>query len=233
MQNTNQYIEICLEGSYSIFKGLAQKDKETIAKHHTLTFIKKGGYIFKQGEKPRGLIWLSSGKAKVFKEGVGGRDQILKMVRPKGLIGYRALFSDYTWAFSSKAIEDSVICVIEKSSLVRIMKKNPDFSLKLIRVIADELEFAYHRTISLSQKHIRSRMSEALLILKDTYGFEEDGKTISASLSREDIANLSNMTTSNAIRTLSNMSAEGIISTKGRKITILNYTTLQHISDMG
>jgi CRP/FNR family transcriptional regulator, polysaccharide utilization system transcription regulator len=233
MQYTNQYIEICLEGSYSIFKGLNQKDKESIAQHHTLSLVKKGAYLFKEGEKPRGLIWLSSGKVKVFREGVGGRDQILKMVRPKGLIGYRTLFSDYTWAFSSKAIEDSVICVIEKSTLVRIMKKNADFSLKLVRLIADELEFAYNRTISLSQKHIRARLSETLLILQDTYGFEEDGKTLSASLSREDIANLSNMTTSNAIRTLSNMSAEGIISTKGRKITILDYTNLQHISDLG
>ena len=38
-------------------------------------------YLFKEGEKPRGLICLASGKVKVFKEGVGGRKQILKMVK--------------------------------------------------------------------------------------------------------------------------------------------------------
>ena len=50
--------------------------------------------LFKEGEKPRGLICLASGKVKVFKEGVGGREQILKMVRQQGFIGYRVLFSD-------------------------------------------------------------------------------------------------------------------------------------------
>ena len=46
------------------------------------------------------------------------------------------------------------------------------------------------------------------MFLKDTYGVEEDESTLSIYLSREDLANLSNMTTSNAIRTLSNFATE-------------------------
>jgi CRP-like cAMP-binding protein len=76
-------------------------------------------------------------------------------------------------------------------------------------------------------------MAESLLILRDTYGFEEDGKTIQVSLSRDDIASLSNMTTSNAIRTISNLSSEGLLETKGRKITILDIISLEHISELG
>ena len=53
------------------------------------------------------------------------------------------------------------------------------------------------------------------------------------SLSREDIANLSNMTTSNAIRTLSNLASEGIIEIAGRKISILDSNHLEHISELG
>jgi CRP-like cAMP-binding protein len=233
MQYTNQYIETCLEGSFSIFKGLTQKEKESIAEHHTITFVKKGGYLFKEGDKPRGLIWVASGKVKVYREGVGGRAQILRMVRPKGLIGYRALFPDYSWSFSATAIDDSVICVIEKSCITRILKKNADFGLKLTKVIADELEFAYNRTISLSQKHIRARIAESLLLLRDTYGYESDGKTLAVLLPREDIANLSNMTTSNAIRTLSIMDDEELIETKGRRIAILDGKELERISELG
>ena len=87
MEYLNPYIELCLEGSFSVFKGLNQRDKEALVRQHTLTIIKKGRFLFKQGEKPRGLICLASGKAKVYKEGVGGRGQILKMVRQQGFIG--------------------------------------------------------------------------------------------------------------------------------------------------
>ena len=233
MQYINPYIELCLEGSSSIFKGLNQKDKETIAQHHTLAIIKKGEHLFKEGEKPRGLICLASGKVKVFKEGVGGREQILKMVRQQGFIGYRAMFSDNTWSVSAAAIEDSAICVLEKNTLVKILKKNADLALKFIKVITEELGFSNNRTVSLTQKHIRGRLAESLLVLRDTYGYEADGKTIRAFLSREDMANLSNMTTSNAIRTLSNLASEGNIEIKGRKISILDSTNLEHISELG
>lgn len=233
MQYTNPYIELCLEGSSSIFKGLNQKDKETLVQQHTLSLIKKGQFLFKEGEKPRGLICLASGKAKVFKEGVGGRGQILKMVRHQGFIGYKNLFSDHPWSVSAVSIEDSAICIFEKSSFVRILKKNPDLSLKFIKVIADELWFSNNRTVSLTQKHIRGRLAESLIILRDAYGFEADGKTIRVLMSREDIANLSNMTTSNAIRTLSNLSSEGIIEITGRRISILDINILEHISELG
>jgi CRP-like cAMP-binding protein len=233
MDYLNPYIELCLEGSSSVFKGLNQKDKETLVRQHTLTILKKSQFLFKEGEKPWGLISLASGKAKVYKEGVGGRSQILKMVRQQGFIGYKTLFSDIPWSVSAIALEDSAICVFEKNSFLKILKKNPDLSIKFIKVIADELWTANNRTVSLTQKHVRGRIAESLLILRDTYGFEADGKSIRVSMSREDLANLSNMTTSNAIRTLSNMSSEGIIEITGRRISILDSRQLEYISEMG
>ena len=96
-----------------------------------------------------------------------------------------------------------------------------------------ELGFSNNRTVSLTQKHIRGRLAESLIVLKDTYGYEKDGKTIRAYLSREDIANLSNMTTSNAIRTLSTFATENVISIDGRKIKILDSRKLDRISTLG
>jgi CRP/FNR family transcriptional regulator, polysaccharide utilization system transcription regulator len=233
MQYINPYIELCLEGPSSIFKGLNQKDKETISQHHSLVHIKKGGIIFKEGEKARGLICVATGKVKVYKDGVGGRQQIVKMVKQQGFIGYRSLFSDYSWTISAGAIEDTTICVFEKSTFVKILKKNPDLALKFIKLLSDELVFSNNRTVSLSQKHIRGRVSESLLLLRDTYGYEADGTTIRIALSREDIASLSNMTTSNAIRTLSNLASEGNIEIKGRRISIIDPANLERISELG
>ena len=65
------------------------------------------------------------------------------------------------------------------------------------------------------------------------YGLEEDGATLSIYLAREDLANLSNMTTSNAIRTLSTFVAERIIALDGRKIKLIDEDRLKKISKMG
>lgn len=233
MQYINPYIELCLEGPFSIFKGLNEKDKEALAQHHTVVIIKKGKYLFREGDKPRGLICLVSGKIKVYKVGVGIRGQILRMMRQQGLLGYKALFTDNPWPVSAIAIEDSAACIFEKKSFLKVLKQNPDLAIKIIRVIADELVISHNRIISLTQKHVRGRLAESLLILRDTYGYEADGVTIRVTLSREDLANFSNMTTSNAIRTLSNLAAEGIIEINRRRISILDNIALEHISELG
>ena len=89
-----------------------------------------------------------------------------------------------------------------------------------IRQLSIDLGISDERTVNLTQKHIRGRLAESLLFLKDTYGLEEDGSTLSIYLSREDLANLSNMTTSNAIRTLSNFATEKLIAIDEKKINI-------------
>ena len=87
--------------------------------------------------------------------------------------------------------------------------------------------------VNLTQKHIRGRLAEALIVLRDHYGFEDDNMTLKIYMAREDLANLSNMTTSNAIRTLSGFGSEKLITVDGRRICILNENQLRKISKFG
>ena len=70
-------------------------------------------------------------------------------------------------------------------------------------------------------------------MLKKNYGYEEDGETIAMLLPREDLANMSNMTTANAIRTLSQFAQEGLVVINGRRIAILDENELEKISRLG
>ncbi len=223
----------CLDDPDSIFSVLSEKERQVLIENHNCTSYKKGEFIYKEGDKPSGLLYLTTGKVKIFKEGVGGRDQIVRMARPLGFIGYRALFADENYSASAVSLENCTICLIEKEALMAVLKGNSELSLKMMRGMALELGISNTRTVSLTQKHIRGRLAESLFFLVDTYGFEEDGQTIKVYLSREDIANLSNMTTSNAIRTLSMFASEDVIGLDGRKIKILNLPQLRRISELG
>ena len=100
-------------------------------------------------------------------------------------------------------------------------------------MMAKDLAISEIQTVNLTQKHIRGRLAESLLLLLKNYGYEEDGCTIAMLLPREDLANMSNMTTSNAIRTLSQFQQDGLISINGRLIKILDEEELEHISQIG
>jgi CRP/FNR family transcriptional regulator, polysaccharide utilization system transcription regulator len=223
----------CIDHENSVFNVLSADQKNRLLKNSACRAVKKGEIIFTEGDVPAGLISLSKGKVKVFIEGIGGKEQIVRLASPIGFIGYRALFAQETHKATAVAMEDSVICVINKESLFAVMQENSQLPMKIIRSFATELGFTINRTVTLTQKHIRGRLAESLKFLIDTYGLEKDGSTIKVYFSREDIANLSCMTTSNAIRTLSSFAHEGVISLEGKKIKILDFERLENISDIG
>ena len=226
-------IKEILENQKSVFHVLTPEEKEELKNHISLTNYRKNEYVFKEGDKPSGFMVLVTGKVKIFKEGVGGREQIIRMSKPMGIIGYRALFADENHIATAVTLEDSMIANITMDFILNRAVKNSEFSLLLLRKFALELGFANSRTVSLTQKHIRGRLAESLILLAEKYGFEHDNTTLKVYMSREDIANLSNMTTSNAIRTLSNFANEQVIAMDGRKLKIIDEERLIRISKMG
>jgi CRP/FNR family transcriptional regulator, polysaccharide utilization system transcription regulator len=216
-----------------IYTVLTDQEKEYLEKNHTVIKYKKNQIIYQEGEEPTGLLCLGSGKVKIFKEGVGGRDQIVRLASAPGFIGYRALFAEERHIASAVVIEPCTIFYIGREVVKKLMATNNQLCANIIKSFATELGFSRYRTVTLTQKHIRGRLAESLVILRDVYGYEDDGCTLNIYLSREDLANFSNMTTSNAIRTLTTFVTEKVIVVDGRIIKVLDEEKLERISKLG
>ncbi len=231
-KNESTNVEI---GSYipDIWMSLTAQQKEFLAQNYTIHKYKKNETIYCEGEKPTHLICLLNGKVKIYKEGVGGRSQIIRVIKNNEYFGYRAFFANEDFVTAAAAFEPCTACLIPMTVILDLLKENNELAMFFIRQLSKDLGVSDERTVNLTQKHIRGRLAESLLFLKDAYGLEEDESTLSIYLSREDLANLSNMTTSNAIRTLSNFAAEKIIAIDGRKIKLIDIDKLRKISKIG
>lgn len=216
-----------------LWQPLTQEQREILVKDFTIQKYRKNETIYCEGETPAYLMCLLSGKVKIYKDGVGGRSQIIRVIKSSEYFAYRAYFAEENYVTAAAAFEPCTICLIPMPTIIQLMQQNPELSMFFIRQLSKDLGISDERTVSLTQKHIRGRLAESLLFLKETYGVEEDQCTLSIYLSREDLANLSNMTTSNAIRTLSNFAAEKLIIIDGRKIKLIEEEKLKKISKIG
>ena len=216
-----------------IWRALNEKEHEVLRENARFVNYKKNEIIYYENDSSDDLMCLLKGKVKIYKEGVGGRSQIIRMIRPVQYFGYRAYFAQETYVTSAAAFESSQICLISMSIVEQFLQNNGTLAMFFIQLLSVDLGVSDQRVVNLTQKHIRGRLAESLIFLKENYGLEEDGATISIYLAREDLANLSNMTASNAIRTLSIFENERIISMDGRKIKIIDEERLQKISRLG
>ncbi len=217
----------------SIWEALTDEEKIYVDENSKVYTFRKNEVIHHEGDTPTHIMMLVNGKLRVCKEGVSNRNQIIRMLKPYDLFGYRAMIAGSNYNTTVSACEPSDVYLIKREAFIRLIKDNGQFCYLFLLEMAKDLGVSDTRSVNITQKHIRGRLADALLYLKDNYGLDEDEATISMYLSREDLANLSNMTTSNAIRTLSSFATEGIISIDGRKIKILDMEQLVRTSRLG
>lgn len=212
---------------------VSEGQKQLLKSKMIIAEYKKGEVFYNENGHPENLIFLLSGKVKIHKEGIGHRSQIVRVIKPDGMFGFRAFFAGQEYETAATAFEDSTAALIPLDVIRELIKNNSSVGYYFVKDLCVKLGDADVRTISLTQKHIRGRLAESLLYLKDWYGVEDDGCTLASHLSREEMANMSNMTTSNAIRTLSSFAEEHLIDIKGRKLKLIDEKGLRDISKRG
>lgn len=215
---------------WSILDG---EEKRKIVENFTTQTFKKNQIIYAEKEMPEYLWCLLKGKVKLYKDGIGGRQQILRLIRPVQYFGYRAYFAEEPYVSTAAAFEPSTLGCVPMSVVKELIQNNIKLAWFFIHELSRNLGGSDTKIVNLTQKHIRGRLAEALIALRDSYGYEDDNATLKIYMAREDLANLSNMTTSNAIRTLSGFVNEKILIVDGRRIKIMNESVLRKISKFG
>lgn len=189
--------------------------------------------IYRIGDEPQYLICVLNGRVKLEKLGVGGRMQILRMFRPGDNFGYRSFFAGQHHLTEAVAMDTAQLALVPMDLIKSFCQTNTKLSMYFIKALASDLGNSEERAVNLTQKHVRGRLAEAISLIAERYGYEQDEQTLAANISRDDLASLANMTTSNAIRTLSQFVDDKMISLDGRKIIILNQSLLKHVSKNG
>ena len=225
--------KIIQEDLAEIWALLDGDEKRRIIDNFQIINFKKNQVIYAEKEEPEFIWCLIKGKVKKYKDGVGGRQQIIRLIRPVQYFGYRANFAKEPYVSSAAALEASTLGTLPMALVDELIDKNNKLARFFIQELSRNLGGSDAKIVNLTQKHIRGRLAEALMVLKDNYGYEADNSTLKIYLAREDLANLSNMTTSNAIRTLSGFVSEKLIIVDGRRIKIVNESMLRKISKHG
>ncbi|WP_226063402.1 Crp/Fnr family transcriptional regulator [Kaistella polysaccharea] len=190
----------------------------------SLTFH-KGGILFEDGETTDGVYFLNKGTAKLSKQGVYGKDQILRFIKEGDLIGYRSILCGEDFQACAEAMTDIEATFLPSDLFIHLLEVMPQLSFVMLQKIAFELGESSNTVTFLAQKTVRERLAEILLLLEQKLGTDPEG-FIKISLTREEIANIIGTATESAIRLISEFKQDKLIEVEGRNIKILNHEKL-------
>jgi CRP-like cAMP-binding protein len=221
LKTSNTDCEKCESRGKGIFCELETLALGEVNERKVTNTYKKGHTIFFQGNPPFGLYCVKNGKIKVSKIGNDGKESIIRIASGGDVLGHRSLFSEEVYTATATVIEDASICFIDKKFIYKEIQDQPTVALNLIQKLSREMGSAEARTASMSQKNVRERLAELLLMLAKTYGVEEKGRTkLEIKLTREEIASMVGTANETVIRFISEFKDEGLIEQDGKTIYV-------------
>ena len=220
--------EQCIIKQFNALKSLSREELIRISSCKTSINVKKGDVIFEEGDPLNGVYCVKNGICKLSKLSSNGKDQIVKIVVKGDLLGQRSLVTGETANLQATALNDMEVCFIPKNEIVFDLLNNSKFSFDVLKEMAHDLKEADNIIVNMAQKTVRQRLAETIIYIHDNFGTNPDG-TLSVLLSREDYANIVGTAVESAIRVLSQLKKEGLISTIGKRIKILNKEALKRV----
>jgi CRP-like cAMP-binding protein len=212
------------------FQLLASEEAELIRVSKTQVLFRKGDSLTKQGAFASYVLFIINGLAKQYLEYEATGNFNLRIIKPGEFVGLSAVFSKNTFNYSSVAITDCQVFLIEKEAILKVVKNNGIFAFHIIKRYCEQNADLFNIVQNLHYKQMNGRLADALLYIDH---LKEENPEIFQLLSRKDLAEFAGISTESTVKLLKTFERDGLIKLQEKNIQLTNHAVLQEISKRG
>lgn len=187
-----------------------------LSEQRSIKHYKRRDLIFEEGDYPRYLYFVKTGKVKIFKTNDDGKDYIIHLCKAGEFLGYIDLIKEDKYSESAAAMEDTELSLIPKEDFVKLLSANRDVASQLIKMLASNVTEKEEQLLNLAYNSVRRRVADALLLLHEKQG---EGNI---SILRDDLARIVGTAKESVIRMLTEFKEDGYVEVVDGAIRIVN-----------
>ena len=212
------------------FQMLSPEEVELVRASKTQILFRKGDNLTKQGAFASYVLFIISGLARQYVEGDSNKNYNLRIIKSGEFVGLSAVFTKNTFNYSSIALTDCQVFLVEKDAIAKVVKQNGMFSFTMITRYCEQNANLFDTLRTVMYKQMNGRIAETLLYID---GFKTDNPNIFQLLSRKDIADFAGISTESAVKLLKSFEKDGLIELNEKDIVVVNQNGLLEISKKG
>ena len=206
-----------------LFEGLPQDQIQELAAISREQKYSRGQTLFSEGGRANGFHVLVSGRIKVFKLSLDGKEQILHIFGPGEVFGEVPVFAGGRYPAHAEALEAVVTLFIPRDAFVALVRQEPFLALNMLGILSRRLRIFTHLIEDLSLKEVPGRLAAYLLYLSDR---NDRSASFELDITKGQLASLLGTIPETLSRILARMSQQDLILVEGKKITIQNREAL-------
>ena len=214
----------------NVLESLTVKELDFLIDGKQQIHYKPGETIIKQNTSSTYVVCIRDGIAKVYVEGIKGKNLVVKLIGRLDFVTGGGLFNGNIQHFTITAMTPVTCCLIDSSKLTKLFSENNRFAVELLRHHTKQNNLLLNKLVNLTQKYMPGRVADTLLYLKNDI-YKENPFTVP--LTRQDLADMSNMTKESLVRILQQFKTSELIKTQGNTFEIIDESGLLSISRNG
>ena len=208
-----------------LFRDLSDRDRTELERMTTLTNVPRGRVFYQPEDVSEVLFLVKQGQVQLYRISPEGKKLVIAALGTGAIFGEMALLGQQMHNAFAEAMEDSVILVMSRADLERLILNKPILGLRMLEITGRRLSDAESRLEDMAFKGIPARLASLLLRL----AAERDTDEITG-LTHQDLAETIGTYRETATQVLNDMKMAGIIEIGRKRIKILDRPRLLELA---
>jgi len=221
----------CDVRSERIFCNMSQEGIDVLESIKFTGVYPKGSLLFVEGEEPRGVFILCSGRVKLTTSSTEGKTLIVKVVEPGEVLGASATILGKPYEVSAETLEPSQMNFIKRVDFLRFLNTNVEACMHTAQQLSEKYQAAQREIRSLGLSQTTSEKLAKLFLAWSARNGEETpkGTRLTVLLTHEEIAQMIGTTRETVTRIMSDFKKRHIIEVKGSSVFLLAKKSLEEM----
>lgn len=203
-----------------LFRGLTVSELSDLFREVRHRQVPRGTTFRAPADVEEIIYFLKQGRVRLYRGTSSGKRVILMDLRPPAVFGSMALIGQEMDAEFAETAEDSLICVVGRPALERLLHRRPDVALRLLDLLGRRLYEVERRVEEMAALTAEQRLATLLLRLADARMGRVTGFT------QDELAEMSGAVRQTVARTLSRWRRAGVVAVRHRSVCILRHDAL-------
>jgi CRP-like cAMP-binding protein len=212
------------------FQKLMPDEIDIVRRSKTQVLFRKGENLTKQGTFGSYIMFIIDGLVMQYVEGDSSKNFNIRLLQSGDFIGLSIVFDSNTFNYSTIAMRETKVYLVEKDAMMNLVKQNGEFAFSIVKRYSEHNFDLYSIIQNMMYKQMNGRLADALLYLSSETFI---GESVFFLLSRKDIAGFAGLSVESTVKLLKSFEKDGILSLNEKDIIIKNVDSLKEISRLG
>ncbi len=213
-----------------LFCNLSPQAAQRLNEIKSTAVYPKGAMLFIEGQQPRGVFVLCSGKVKLSTSSREGKTIITKISDSGDVLGLNAVVSNRPYEVTAEMMEPGQGNFIPRDSLMHMLKDYPEMAVRIAQQLSRNYFTAYEEIRTLGLAASPSEKFAKLLLTWSTKSAQSDGSAqVKLTVTHEEVAEMIGTTRETVSRLFSEFKKKQLMQLKGATLVIRSRPALEKI----